>query len=293
MSRIYDLLRKTGGAAANIALPLIDRAQAAGTASSSSQPFVRGNPILAEPGLALGNVRPAELQPEVELPFMGMESTQQQAAEQYRIIRTKVAMHPSRPRVLAVSSPGPADGKTMTALHLAIALALKNEVEVVLVDADLHRRQCSRLLRDTGGPGLTEVLAGEASLEQALVRVRPYTNLFLLPAGAQRPNASELLSSPRRANVFDVFRERFRFTLLDVPPVGAVADYDILEDLADAVVLVLRPDHTKRDLWNSAKTIVDRGKLAGVILNDIRPWWLWKPETYYAAETPASAAQAS
>ena len=214
------------------------------------------------------------------LPFDGSDA---RAAEQYRIIRTKLRHHPEQPRMLLVSSPMPGDGKTVSAANLAGALALQENLRVLLVDCDFRRASLTKLLglEVSAAPGLGEVLRGEASLESSLVSIGQFPNLYILPPGDPSPNPSELLSTAKWQALTELFRREFRFTIFDAPPVGTVADYELLQLACDGVVLIARPDHTNRQLWRKALEAVPKSKQLGVILNCVEDWFLWKTHGYY------------
>ncbi len=222
--------------------------------------------------------RTVKVQVPASAPLFPFESADSKGSQQYRMVRTKIAQHPSQPRVLTISSPGKDDGRTVTAMNIAGALALKEDVRVLLVDADFRYSRCGQWLEVRNCPGLTDVLSGKASLEEAIVQVEQFPNLHFLAAGEDGTNAAELLDSPQARTLFSYFREEFAFTIVDGPPVGSLADYDILQAMSDGVLVVVRPDHTKRSLYNQAMEAVAREKLLGVLLNDIKPWFLWRSE---------------
>ncbi len=208
-------------------------------------------------------------------PFDGVDSS---ASHQYRMVRTKIAQHASQPRELTISSPGKGDGRTIIAMNIAAALALKEDARVLLVDADFRHSRCGQWLEVRDSPGLTEVLSGRKPLEEAVVQVEQFPNLHFLPCGDAGTNPAELLDSPQAKALFSYFRSEFEFTVVDGPPVGSVADYDILQAMCDGVLVVVRPDHTKRSVYTLALESVPKEKLLGVLLNDEKPWFMWRPE---------------
>jgi capsular exopolysaccharide synthesis family protein len=173
------------------------------------------------------------------------------------------------------------DGKTISAINLAGALALEEDLRVLLVDCDFRRSSLTKLLGLNATPGLAEVLRGETSLEASLVRVEQFPDLYVLPAGEATPNPSELLSTTRWVALTEALRREFRFIVFDAPPVGAVADYDVVQLACDGVALVVRPDHTNRQLCLKTFETVPKEKQIGVILNCVEEWFLWKTHSYY------------
>jgi capsular exopolysaccharide synthesis family protein len=289
MSRIFDSLRKAGGKAADVALPLIDKTAMANAASPSSVPA----PADSRAGTEDAELKPAskirvvKARPLSDLPILPFDGTHPASAEQYRIVRTKIVQHPLQPRLLAVSSPGAGDGKTISALNIAGALSLKGEVKVLLVEADLRHSNFCSLLQLSDEPGLIDVLARKCTLEEAVMEIEQLPNLFLLGAGAFRPDASELLDSPFGRAIFQTLRKKFHYVVFDCPPVGAIADYEVIQAVADGVIVVLRPDHSNRSAALELLSSLPKEKVLGVVINHVKPWLLWRNahSSYYYAES--------
>lgn len=240
-----------------------------------------------EPGPAYARTEPAVRLVSVRIsdsaPLLSPEHEDRRAAEQYRIIRTRIFHQLNGPSVTAISSPGMGDGKTVTSLNLAAALALKSEDRVILLDADLRLSKVHERLGIPKTPGLAEVLSGACTLEDAMVRVEQLPNFWILPAGQAEINPTELLDSANWHALIARFREEYRRTVIDCPPVEAVADYDLIAAGCDGVVLVVRTGHTSRPLLARALTKV-KGKLTGVLINDAEEWFLSRrssPSYYY------------
>ena len=212
------------------------------------------------------------------LPFAGDNS---QAAEQYRIVRTKVVQHPRRPRVVVISSAESGDGKSVTAVNLAGVIALNPEYNVLLADVDLHRSSLAKYFDLPIKPGLADVLTGGASLKDCVVRIEPFPNLFFLPGGKSSRGPADLLNSRRWDALVSALRKQFNYCIMDTPPAGALADFQLAQASADGVVLVARQDHTNRMLWVRALETVPRDKMIGVIMNCVKPWFLARSGSYY------------
>ena len=147
-------------------------------------------------------------------------------------------------RVLAVTSPQVGDGKSISAVNIAAAMALRDAVGVLLVDADFRRSSLHTRLGLPVSPGFAEVLNGECSLEQAVVRVSEVTpSFYFLPAGRAARNPVELPGSERLALRCAEIRKEFDLTIIDTPPIGLVADHELVQMVSDGVILVVRPDH--------------------------------------------------
>ncbi|MBN8730153.1 MAG: CpsD/CapB family tyrosine-protein kinase [Acidobacteria bacterium] len=209
-------------------------------------------------------------------------SEDNRAAEEYRILRTRILQHPAKPRVILISSPGIGDGKTLTAVNLAATLSYKREGSVLLVDADLRRPRVNECLRIQGTPGLAQVLLGEVSAADAIVHFKEWPALHVLPSGGPADDPTELLGSAAARELFPRLRQKFGLILVDSPPIGPLADYEELSTLCDATLLVARPDTTSRALLRESLRKVGT-RLLGVVLNGVEDWFLWtryKPDYY-------------
>ncbi|MBZ5595227.1 MAG: CpsD/CapB family tyrosine-protein kinase [Acidobacteriia bacterium] len=209
------------------------------------------------------------------LPFDGVHGA---ASEEYRKIRTRILHHPSQPKVFLVSSPCPGDGKTITAVNLGGALALKGSADVLVIDADFFRGTLTAITGIPDSPGLGEVLTGKAQLDDAIVRGTQFPRLHFLVAGRSAANPAELLDSEVWLRLMENLRKRFGYVVFDSPPVEAVPFYARLLAACDGMVLVARPDHTGRDELNDALRSVPEQKLLGVVLNCHQPWLLYRKD---------------
>lgn len=220
-------------------------------------------------------------------PLLGAAPGQLYAAEQYRIIRTRISQTLARPFVVAISSPGGGDGKTMTAINLAAALALSGEGLTLLVDGDLRGANVNGRLRMARSPGLADVLLGSARLEEAFVRFEQLPSLVVLPAGEEVANPTDLFGSPRWPQLTETLRQHFVQVVIDCPPVDLFADFDLIHSMSDGVVAVIRPDYTDRTLLTAALEKL-QPKLVGVVLNGVEDWFLWKKSSsrYYSHYGP-------
>jgi len=149
------------------------------------------------------------------------------------------------PRVLVVTSSLPNEGKTTTAINLALALA-EAEHNVVLVDGDMRRPKLDKRLDLVGKVGLSTVLAGRVALEDVLQKSR-FPGLTVLTSGAVPPNPSELLGSLAAKKVMSEMRARFDYVIVDSSPLLAVTDAAILAAASDGVLVIARFAETKRD----------------------------------------------
>jgi capsular exopolysaccharide synthesis family protein len=224
------------------------------------------------------SIRLRVLAPSPLLPF---ENGYGRPSEQYRILRTKIVQHPNQPRFILVSSPASGDGKSITATNTAAALSLKSDARVLLVDADFRKPAIHTQLGLPEAPGLAEVLKGASRVEDALVRTQEFPNLFVISAGVPPPNPVELLDSSNWDSLCAKIRSLFHYVVVDSPPVGAVADYELIQAVCDGVILVVRPDHTNRQLCQKSLATVSKAKLLGVLLNCVSNWSLARSDYYY------------
>jgi capsular exopolysaccharide synthesis family protein len=200
-------------------------------------------------------------------------------AEQYRALRHLVEARKGVDglTLVAVSSPAIGDGKTVTAINLAGALAQRADARVLLVDADLRRPSIARALglRTPGGSpprGLVDAIV-EPGPGLAAVRLPcPEFNLDVVPAGGIPETPYELLQSPGFAALLAEARRSYDLVVLDTPPLVAVPDGRVLERLVDGVVLVVSAHRTPRRLVEEALSLVDPAKTLGIVFNrDDRP----------------------
>jgi succinoglycan biosynthesis transport protein ExoP len=194
-------------------------------------------------------------------------------AEGYRVLRTALPTDGLEGgQVLLVTSSLAGEGKSLTALNLAQALASSDE-RVLLVDADLRRPALSTLLQTRESPGLSDVVLNRGSADQAIQHV-PGSRLCLLPAGSPVPrSAADLLATDAFRKMLTRLRGRFDRIIIDSPPVGAVADALILAPQTDGVLVVARSGKVARGaLANVLERLANaRARILGVVLNRARP----------------------
>lgn len=287
MSKIFEALHKGKNEAEQL-LPLLDvpfDSNVVGSvAPSLSEPLVAGlrGPEPKSPGEHVRSVfRTIQLRPKSHNPVLPFDMPGA-ASEQYRVLRTKIVQHGSHPRMLLVSSAGSGDGKSITAINLAGVLSLKNDGAILLVDGDFRRPSVGRQLGLEEGPGLANVLVGEITLEDVILQVEEYPNLYVLPAGKAEVNPTELLDTDCWKGIASRLKRMFKYVVMDSPPIAAVADYDLLLTVADGVIMVIRPDHTKRQVCNKALNSIPAAKRLGVVMNCVPEWFLGRNQGYSA-----------
>jgi tyrosine-protein kinase len=194
------------------------------------------------------------------------------AAEAYRSLRTSLqfARQERRLRVIVVTSPAVGDGKTSTLANLGVVFAQAGE-RVLLVSCDLRRPKLGELFGLDERVGLTSVLLGEHTLQDALAPVTGIDRLTLLPAGPIPPNPAELLNGSRVRDMVAQLREQFDLVLIDSPPVLPVTDAAILSQYADATLMLAAAGQTRRaDLHRAAEKLDQVGAtILGIVLNKV------------------------
>ena len=290
MSRIQDILAKAerdgtarripsssaaaSAAPANVLTPHFDSAGAHFDGATAFEPGPFAAPIAtampaivnephavaAEPRTARATLHPA---------LVAAIAPHSEIAEQFRGIRSKLTQREEQAplRTVGITSPASGDGKSITAANLALAMAQELQRNVVLVDGDLRNPMVHRLFATERGPGVTDVLSGEATLDDALIHL-PEFRLTLLPAGGSADYPTELLGSTSMRRLLDALSARFDRVLLDLPSALPLADVGTLAPHLDGVLMVVRAGITQRPALDQALEIFEEQKVLGVVLNE-------------------------
>jgi len=205
------------------------------------------------------------------------------AAEQYQNLRLKIErLRQTRDlRVIAITSPGAADGKTVTSINLAGALARGAAARVLLIDADLRRPQVANQLRlGSDGPGFADLVGpGNISLPQ-VIRPLDGHNVDVITAGTVAGPIHEVFRSARLPQLLSAVRDRYDYVILDTPPIVPVVDSALLSRVVDGVLVVVSANKTPRKLLEEALNELDSAKVVGIVFNnDDRP--LYGYDTHY------------
>jgi len=194
-------------------------------------------------------------------------------AEQYRGLRLMVErMHkPGEGTVVAVCSPAPGDGKSITAINLAGALAQDLDAQVLLIEADLHRPASTindyLKLRGMEPFGLVDItMEPSLVLEDAVQRLRPF-NLSVLLSGSHTDTPYEVLKSPRLEELLADARRRYDYVILDLPPVVPVPDCRLVEEWIDGFFMVVAAHQTPRRMLEEALNLIKPEKVLGLVFN--------------------------
>lgn len=202
--------------------------------------------------------------------------------EYYKILRTQILQrtNPNGWNTIMITSALPEEGKTLTAVNLALTFSREFNHTVLLVDCDLRQQQVHRVMG----------LPGERGLIDALMNGRPLSELIVWPGiekltvisgGKTISDASEALSSPKMKSIVSEIKSRYpdRYVFFDVPPILSVADAVAFAPMVDAILVVVRAGKTSIEDIKKAVNLLPKEKLLGFVLNRHRI----PPETYPGA----------
>jgi capsular exopolysaccharide synthesis family protein len=194
--------------------------------------------------------------------------------EAYRLLRTHILQRTKREsrNTLMVTGPLPNEGKTLTSINLAIAIARKVGQTVLIVDGDLRNPSVHRYLDLPSGPGLADYLTSGYPIAKSLVHPEGLANLVVLPAGRSTIRSVELLSSPLMADLVRELKHFYpdRYVLFDLPPL-LYADPLAFAPLVDGIILVVEAGSTPREEITRARETLQEFPVLGCVLNKIDP----------------------
>lgn len=230
---------------------------------------------------------PEDVEKYVQYPFLGyipaIESEQKDTivqlepksgvAEAYRTLRTSILFSSSDQVVtksILVTSPGPGEGKTITASNLSITMAVGGS-RVLLVDSDMRKPRVNKIFDLKNDIGLSNFLVGQAGLDE-IVKETGIQNLSVISCGPRPPNPSELLTSPQMANFIREATEKFDKVIFDSPPLGVVTDANILAKIVSGVILVFQGGKTSRNIIPRIRQLLTnaQARILGVCINNLR-----------------------
>jgi capsular exopolysaccharide synthesis family protein len=188
--------------------------------------------------------------------------------EHYRRLRTKLLQeHEGRPfRSLMIGSPNPQEGKTVTALNLALSYAMLPSCRVLIVDGDLRKGSLGKWLAVDGPPGLSDLIEGTATMKEVILKAEELPIHFVL-RGNSKILAGELLNSSHLKDYFRQMAEQFDIVIVDSPPVNLITDAQLLAGCCDAVLLVARAFSTTRKAFEKTVQDLQSFRIVGTILN--------------------------
>ncbi|HXB75444.1 MAG TPA: CpsD/CapB family tyrosine-protein kinase [Candidatus Acidoferrales bacterium] len=292
MSRVHDALRRAEGTVPpeeEPQVPVSIPPLSPEVRFRDSQAFSTG------PGAANGvplrlNIHPAMLSEVVMVPFspapeshlLDLNNSHETPAEEFRTLRTRLNhLQTLQPlHTVIVTSPSPAEGKTFTAVNLALAHAHLAESSVLLGDFDLRRPIIHNLFQIDRAPGLSDFLTGQCTFPQALRRLEGM-NLYVLPAGTPVKNPLELLNMRQAKLLFEDLPRSFNWAIFDTPPLLFSADANLLSTAADGTILVVKIGSTTFDNVTRAMQSLCENNVLGIVANGARASELYSKYTYY------------
>lgn len=204
-------------------------------------------------------------------------------AESFRSIRTNLSFflpEEKKCKSIFITSSITGEGKTFVSINLAAVFALSGK-KVAIIGLDLRKQKVMDYLKLPSGKGLSNLLvSSQLSVDECLLKLPEYENLFLMPPGPVPPNPAELLMLPRMGEIFSELREKFDILIVDTPPVGVVSDMLIVSAEADAVVYLVRAGYSKKNTLNTPVDLHREKRLPhlSLLLNDVN---LVKSYGYY------------
>ena len=212
--------------------------------------------------------------------FLTEDDLNSKQAEEYRIIKRpllmnafgKGAVNIDKGNIITILSALPGEGKTFTAMNLAISLAMERNTTILLVDSDVTKPSLTKIFNMRDKPGLLDLLMDENLDIGDVISKTNIPKLRFIPAGRQNEHAAELLASRRMNEFVDEMSERYsdRIVLFDAPPMLATSHSSILAQLAGQILLVVESGKTLQDKIIEALSFIDNEKVIGLVLNKSR-----------------------
>ena len=217
------------------------------------------------------------------------------AAEEFRKLRTLIFQtSKSKPmRTLLVTSAAPGEGKSTVAINLALAIALGVKERALLVDCDLRNPHKNPLLKGNTLPGLSDYLTDKLEPKDLIVRTET-PKLSVLPSGSRTSSAAELLGSEEMKNLMETLKlqDAYRYIIIDSPPIMVTTEPVILSEMVDGIILVVLAAKTPRDLVQRAIDSINKEKILGIVLNQIKSEPSSYPYKHYYHNYPQKRGEA-
>ncbi len=265
MSRVHDALRKAE--------------QSAGGEGRS-----KGSAARLLPGLEdlLSTIQEVPYAPASEFFVIDPTKPRDAHSEEFRTLRTRLNhMQKLQPiHSVVITSSCPAEGKSFTAVNLALAEAQLTDNPTLLADFDFRRPVLHNVFQVDRSPGATDFLLGHAPLSAVIKRLAG-TNLYLMPAGQTVLNPLEMLNLTETRTLIEQLPSVFNWVLLDSPPLLFAADANLLATISDGTVLVVRINVTTIDSVTRAMQSLCENNVLGVVANGARAGELYSKYTYY------------
>ncbi|MGH9618421.1 MAG: CpsD/CapB family tyrosine-protein kinase [Bryobacteraceae bacterium] len=231
---------------------------------------------------AIRGAREFPYHPLNEALLVDVSNPREAPAEEFRSLRTRLNhLQTLQPlRALVVTSASPAEGKSFTAMNLAVAQAQLADKRVLLADFDFRRPFVDKAFQVDMSPGITEYLQGKARISEIIRRIAG-TNLYLMTGGEAVPNPLELLNLKECRALIEALRANFDWVILDSPPLLFAADGNLLATMCDGTILVVRIGATTFDAVTRAMQSLCENNVLGVVVNGARRGELYSKYSYY------------
>ena len=209
--------------------------------------------------------------PHTDQPLIIQQQSDSLIAEQYRLLYTRIiAATAGKPQtVFAISSAIEGEGKTLTSLNLALTAARDFGRQTLVIEGDFRHPTFRTYLGINSPVNLMDVLLNKANLPSSLITF-DHPNLTILPFGPSIKNSATILSSQEFVDLLIRLRERYELIIIDSPPILSLPDMPIIEQLADAILLVVRANTTPRDAVVKGIQSLGTQKLLGIIFNRVQ-----------------------
>ncbi|OGX15269.1 MAG: hypothetical protein A2166_00485 [Omnitrophica WOR_2 bacterium RBG_13_41_10] len=196
-------------------------------------------------------------------------------SEQYRILRTNFQgiSSPKHPiKAITITSSVHSEGKTITAINLAVSMAHDlNKKSILLVDADLRRAKISKYLGVNAEVGLADLIANGTNIDDTLLNIG-IDNLTVMPAGKIPHNPAELLGSAKLKNIITALKSKYDYIIIDTPPIIHVTDAGLVGAQTDGTIMVIQANRTQKGVVEHAEMLLKQAqaKVLGYILTNIQ-----------------------
>src|SRR5882724_3134578 len=285
MSRVHDAMRRAGqmpeGDITSVAEPVpaapeVNGKFRNGVAAAPAHPTTLNLPSL------LAKLEEHPFNPAPESHLIDLHRPMETPSEEFRSLRTKLNYMQTLQSLhtVVVTSASPAEGKSFTAMNLALAESHLADNSVLIADFDLRRPTLHNLLQLDRSPGISDYLLGEAPLEKVIKRITG-SNLYFISAGKPVKNPLELLNLREVKVLLDELHTIFNWTFFDTPPLLFSADANLLAAMTDGTILVVRIGSTTIDTLTRAVQSLNENNVLGVVANGARAGELYSKYTYY------------
>ena len=274
MSRVHDALRRAEQA--GLLSPPVARTRADGNGTASV--------VDVEPDIAglLDQIEEIPFRTATDSLLIDLSRPHEAPMEEFRTLRTRLNHLQSLQPIhtLVVTSPSPAEGKSLSASNLALAESHLEGNRTLLADFDFRRPIVHTLFGVDRSPGVTDFLLGKVPLHRIIRKVAG-SNLYIMPAGEAVINPLELLNLREVKLLLDRLPSVFNWIILDSPPLLFAADANLLSTLCHGTLLVVRIGHTTIDSVTRAMQSLCNNNVLGIVVNAARRGELYSKYTYY------------